>query len=79
MKIKEKPKLKNYLAEVLLYIGEYETYTHCRYYAPDYDSALKVITSDWGLDEEEPCERRGELVNLVEVTDSDDAVLRKYI
>ena len=68
--------LKNYFVELIITIGEYETYSNWTYQAIDKSEAKKLIEEDCNDDNDE---RHTELRTLTEVSDDELAVLRKFI
>ena len=68
--------LKNYCAELIITIGEYETYSNYTFQAIDESEAREFIEDGCNDDNDE---RHTELRTLVEVSDDEFAVLRKYI
>lgn len=68
--------LKYYFAQILIRIGEYETYT--TYLTPSacMDSALKEVIDAYDIGGDD--ERVAELVSLCEVSPEEYSVLRKY-
>ena len=67
--------LKNYFVEMMITIGEYETYSNYTYQAINKSEAKKLIDEDFNDGNDE---RHTELRTLVEISDDDFAVLRKY-
>ena len=68
--------LKNYFVELIITIGEYETHTNYTFQAIDESEAREFIEEGCNDDN---YERHTELRTLVEVSDDEFAVLRKYI
>jgi len=68
--------LKNYCAELIITIGEYETYSNYTFQATNEAEAEKLIEA--GCDDDND-ERHTDLRSLVEVSDDDFAVLRRFI
>jgi|TARA_B110000858_G_C17413703_1_gene297946 hypothetical protein len=68
--------LKNYFVELIIYIGEYETYSNYTFQAINESEAREFIEDGCNDDNDE---RHTELRTLVEVSDDEFAVLRKYI
>ena len=66
--------LKNYLAELIITIGEYETYSNYTFRAISESEAKKLIEEGCNDDNDE---RHTDLRTLVEVSDDDFAVLKK--
>ena len=67
--------LKNYVAELIITIGEYETYSNYTFQAVSESEAKKLIEEGCNDDNDE---RHTELRTLTEVSDDDFSILRKY-
>ena len=68
--------LKNYFVELIITIGEYETYSNYTFQAVSESEARKLIEEDCNDDNDE---RHTELRTLTEVSDADFAVIRRFI
>ena len=71
--------LKHYFAQILIRIGEYETYT--TYYfrtSGGMKSAEREVIDGYDIGDEDCDERVAELVSLCEVSTEEYEVLRKY-
>jgi len=77
-KIYEKPIKCNYIATILIRIGEYETYTSYVFTASDKEEAMKHVIEGYDIGSDD-FERVSELYDLTEVSEAEYEVLRKYI
>ena len=68
--------LKNYFVELVITIGEYETYSNYTFQAINKSEAMEFIEEGCNDDNDE---RHTELRTLVEVSDDDFAILRRFI
>ena len=73
-----------YIATILVRIGEYETYTHYLFSSFDMESAMAHVTEgyDIGGDDWERVTRNGvinEIYDITQVSEDEMNVLRKYI
>ena len=71
-------KLKHFMSTVTIRNGEYETLTNYCFKSADYESAEKEVTEAFDIGGDD-WEQQAELYSLVEVTEDEYEVLRKYI
>jgi len=67
-----------YIATILVRIGEYETYTHYLFSAFDRESAMRQVTEAFDIGGDD-WERVNEIYDITEVSEDEMNVLRKYI
>lgn len=67
-----------YIATILVRIGEYETYTHYLFSSFDRESAMAHVTEAYDVGSDD-WERVNEIYDITEVSEDEMVVLRKYI
>lgn len=73
-------KNKYFFAAIKVRVGEWETYANTTLSAPSMEAAEKEISNGYDCqDYEIGDERSAEIYSLVEISENDFAVLKKYI
>jgi hypothetical protein len=67
-----------YIATILIRIGEYETYTHYLFSAFDRESAMRHVTEGYDIGGDD-FERVAEIYDITEVSEAEYVILKKYI
>jgi|11BtaG_2_1085332.scaffolds.fasta_scaffold43787_2 hypothetical protein len=72
-------KNKYFFATIEVRVGEWETYTNTALSAPSMGAAEKEVSDGYGCQSYEIGDERSAKISLVEIAESDFAVLKKYI